>query len=87
MMQQTLTANPAPATTTGQTNNAYAWYALGVMFIVYALNFIDRQILSILAEDIKGSLCSTPSSAFHSEDSPIAGIEDDSWRLDSQCGR
>lgn len=35
---------------------AYAWYALGVMFIVYALNFIDRQILSILAEDIKHSL-------------------------------
>jgi len=35
---------------------AYAWYALCVMFIVYALNFIDRQILSILAEDIKRSL-------------------------------
>lgn len=34
----------------------YAWYALGVMFIVYALNFIDRQILSILAEDIKADL-------------------------------
>ncbi len=34
----------------------YAWYALCVMTIVYALNFIDRQILSILAEDIKADL-------------------------------
>ena len=35
---------------------AYAWYALGVLVIVYMLNFIDRQILSILAEDIKADL-------------------------------
>lgn len=32
---------------------AYSWYALGVLVIVYVLNFIDRQILSILANDIK----------------------------------
>ena len=35
---------------------AYAWYALIVLVIVYILNFIDRQILSILAEDIKADL-------------------------------
>ena len=34
----------------------YAWYALGVMVIVYAISFIDRQILSILAEHIKRDL-------------------------------
>jgi MFS family permease len=34
----------------------YAWYALGVMVVVYMLNFVDRQILSILAEDVKGDL-------------------------------
>jgi MFS family permease len=34
----------------------YAWYALMVMALVYVLNFIDRQILSILAEDIKADL-------------------------------
>lgn len=34
----------------------YAWYALFVLVLVYALNFIDRQILSILAEDIKRDL-------------------------------
>jgi MFS family permease len=35
---------------------AYAWYALGVFVIVYILNFIDRQILSILVGDIKRDL-------------------------------
>lgn len=35
---------------------AYAHYALFVLVIVYVFNFIDRQILSILAEDIKADL-------------------------------
>ncbi|MBT2135123.1 MFS transporter [Croceibacterium sp. LX-88] len=35
---------------------AYSWYALGVLFVVYMVNFIDRQILSILANDIKADL-------------------------------
>ena len=35
---------------------AYAWYALFVLVLVYIVNFIDRQILSILAEDIKSDL-------------------------------
>ncbi len=34
----------------------YANYVLGVLFIVYIFNFIDRQILSILAEEIKADL-------------------------------
>ncbi|MBS0475633.1 MAG: MFS transporter, partial [Proteobacteria bacterium] len=34
----------------------YAWYVLGVLVLVYILNFIDRQILSILAVDIKKDL-------------------------------
>ena len=34
----------------------YAWYALFVLVLVYILNFIDRQILSILAQDIKADL-------------------------------
>jgi MFS family permease len=36
--------------------SAYAWYALFVLVLVYIVNFIDRQILSILAEDIKKDL-------------------------------
>ncbi len=35
---------------------SYSWYALSVLVLVYVLNFIDRQILSILAEDIKAYL-------------------------------
>lgn len=34
----------------------YAWYVLSVLVLVYVLNFVDRQILSILAEDIKRDL-------------------------------
>lgn len=34
----------------------YAWYGLAVLFIIYMVNFIDRQILSILANDIKADL-------------------------------
>lgn len=34
----------------------YGWYALGVLFVVYLVNFVDRQILSILANDIKADL-------------------------------
>ena len=34
----------------------YAWYVLGVLFLVYVLNFIDRSILSFLAQDIKTDL-------------------------------
>lgn len=34
----------------------YSWYALGVLFLIYLVNFVDRQILSILANDIKADL-------------------------------
>ena len=28
----------------------YSWYVLSVLVVVYSFNFIDRQIMSILAE-------------------------------------
>ena len=34
-------------------SNAYRRYVLGVLTSVYAVNFIDRQLLSILQESIK----------------------------------
>lgn len=37
-------------------DGSYAWYALFVLLLIYVCNFIDRQILSILAEDIKRDL-------------------------------
>lgn len=36
--------------------SGYSWYVLFVLVLVYILNFIDRQILSILAVDIKADL-------------------------------
>jgi MFS family permease len=40
---------------------AYRWYALAVLFLVYVFNFIDRSILSILAQAIKDDLDLTDS--------------------------
>ena len=49
----------------GQTDekraSGYSWYVLSVLVLVYILNFIDRQILSILAVDIKADLNLTDS--------------------------
>ena len=45
-----------PAAVGEQRANGYSYYVLGVLVIVYVFNFIDRQILSVLAEDIKADL-------------------------------
>ena len=34
----------------------HAKIALGLLVVVYIFNFVDRQIISILAEDIKADL-------------------------------
>ncbi len=34
----------------------YSWYALAVLVAVYVINFVDRQLLTILAVDIKHDL-------------------------------
>lgn len=44
------------ATEQDDTVPTYSWYALSVLVIIYVLNFVDRQILSILANDIKADL-------------------------------
>ena len=44
---------PPPGEEIGGT---YARYVLGVLLLVYIFNFIDRQIISILAEQIKADL-------------------------------
>lgn len=36
--------------------SGYSWYVLGVLVVVYILNFIDRQIVSILVVDIQADL-------------------------------
>ena len=34
----------------------YSQYVLGVLLVVYIFNFVDRQILAILAQSIKADL-------------------------------
>lgn len=51
-----MTSNRAESGSAGafrQRAPAYAWYALFVLVLVYIVNFVDRQILSILVSDIK----------------------------------
>lgn len=54
-MDASPTENPAD-TKTPPVGGAYAKYVLGVLVLVYMVNFIDRSIISILAEDIKRDL-------------------------------
>ena len=37
----------------GEVSGAYANYVLGVLFVVYVFNFMDRQVLSIVIEPLK----------------------------------
>ena len=34
----------------------YRWYVAALLFFVYALNFLDRQVVNILGEAIKSDL-------------------------------
>ena len=43
-----------PAQTPGEFR--YSCYTLGILMLVYVFNFVDRQILAILNEEIKGDL-------------------------------
>jgi len=53
-------ARPAPAPPSlpppPEAEGSYRWYVLGVLVLVYVFNFLDRNILSILAERIKADL-------------------------------
>ncbi|WP_010543656.1 MFS transporter [Sphingomonas elodea] len=45
-----------PSTPDGAKASPYAWYVLSLLLLVYILNFVDRQIVAILADDIKHDL-------------------------------
>jgi MFS family permease len=45
-----------PGSSPAGTGGLYARYVLGVLFLVYIFNFLDRQILSILNEAIRADL-------------------------------
>ena len=48
--------SPASSESPPEVGGPYAYYVLGVLFVVYIFNFIDRQILAILLEPIKQDL-------------------------------
>lgn len=54
-------ADTEPAAAALPEASSYSWYVLSVLVVVYILNFVDRQILSILAVDIKADLNLTDS--------------------------
>jgi len=56
-MSEIVEEAPPPARTRV---SGYAWYALGVLVLVYIVNFIDRQIISILVGDIQRDLQVSP---------------------------
>ena len=52
-------ADPAPAIAPGTSSTrpgARAWFVLAILCFVYVLNFLDRQLLSILAKPIQDEL-------------------------------
>lgn len=48
-----ITKHPVPAEVLAQRPGAYAWYALGLLTLVYVLNFLDRTLIYILFTPIK----------------------------------
>ncbi|PZQ57290.1 MAG: MFS transporter [Phenylobacterium zucineum] len=46
----------ASETTLALPGRAYRGYALGLLMVIYVVNFVDRQVVSILAEPIKRDL-------------------------------
>ncbi|HYD27228.1 MFS transporter [Brevundimonas sp.] len=46
----------APASTARPSVGRSAWIALGMLWFIYVLNFLDRQLLSILAKPIQDAL-------------------------------
>jgi MFS family permease len=59
MSQTDAIAVPPPAPTSGV--GTKAWVALGSLWFIYVLNFLDRQLLSILAKPIQDTLHITDS--------------------------
>src|SRR5262245_32819436 len=48
-----IAAQSPSASTAFQASNAYRYYVVWLLFGVYVLNFVDRQILSVLNEQLK----------------------------------
>lgn len=56
MGEESSIANATPDVDTGQVSAAYRKYVMGLLLGIYIINFIDRQVVNILAEAIKRDL-------------------------------
>jgi MFS family permease len=62
MTQESSAAETSDAAVSGEPQEppyekeSYAWYVVGVLTLVYVFSFVDRQILSMMVEDIKTGL-------------------------------
>ena len=52
----TAPVGPLETPTQAPHSTAYSWYALTILVLCFLFNYIDRNILSILAEDVKRDL-------------------------------
>jgi MFS family permease len=57
----TLDAPPEAASARAASGGAYSWYVLALLVVVYSVSLVDRQILAILASDLKRDLGLTDS--------------------------
>ena len=47
---------PDPSKADEPISDGYAWYVVGVLMVVYLFSFLDRQILSLMVDDLKVGL-------------------------------
>ena len=52
----TVSAPEAPVVPLALPSRVYRSYALGLLMLIYVVNFVDRQVVTILAEPIKQDL-------------------------------
>lgn len=56
MARTDLASRPVPGAEATETSGAYRTYVLIILTLIYAINFLDRQVINILAESIKRDL-------------------------------
>lgn len=52
-MKQTGLSGGQGSASPDASSDAYSWYVVGVLMLVYLFSFLDRQILSLMVEDLK----------------------------------
>lgn len=51
-----MTERAAPQSNSSYPPSAYGWYVVGILTVAYVVSFLDRQIMALLVEPIRGDL-------------------------------